>query len=263
MNSNIQIETVSCIGCGLCVRECGHKAIQLKDGKAVPVSEHCMECGHCIAVCPKGAVWLNGYDRTEIVDVSLENSISPDVFLANVKTRRSIRHFKPDAVSHDDLKKVIEAGRFTPTGSNKQKNRYIVVENPTDSIEPNAIAVFRKLKSVADVVGRFIKLPINTREYTVDAGFFFHHAPAVILVISEDEVDAALASANMEMMAESMGYGILYIGFYARAVRFSRKIQKQLGLRKKEKMVTALAIGKPDVHFARSAPRKEPNIQWM
>ena len=44
--------------------------------------------------------------------------------------------------------------------------------------------------------------------------FFFKGAPLVILVSARNEVDAALASSYTEIMAESLGLGVLYSGFF-------------------------------------------------
>ncbi len=41
-----------CEGCGLCCERCGHGALALADGKAVPIPERCVLCGYCSVVCP-------------------------------------------------------------------------------------------------------------------------------------------------------------------------------------------------------------------
>ncbi|MDD5886188.1 MAG: hypothetical protein PUC71_01525, partial [Oscillospiraceae bacterium] len=63
-------------------------------------------------------------------------------------------------------------------------------------------------------------------EQFLNAVRFRRHAPAVIFVISENPVNASLASANMETMAESMGLGVLYVGLFVRTSKISRNIQK-------------------------------------
>ncbi len=79
---------------------------------------------------------------------------------------------------------------------------------------------------------------------------------------SDDDVDASLASMSMELMAEAMGLGTLYVGFFAVAVKRSKRIKKELGLTKKEKVVTCLAMGYPDVKYMRTVPRKNAEIEW-
>ena len=52
-----------------------------------------------------------------------------DQFLALVKTRRSTRRFKTDAVPDDLVEKIIEAGRWAPSGANSQPWEFIVVRD--------------------------------------------------------------------------------------------------------------------------------------
>ncbi len=42
-----------CIGCGLCVEKCQHKALEIIDSKAVVNQENCVFCGYCSQVCPQ------------------------------------------------------------------------------------------------------------------------------------------------------------------------------------------------------------------
>ena len=46
----------SCIGCGMCVKNCINDGVHVINGKAVIDEEHCVGCGHCFAFCPKGAI---------------------------------------------------------------------------------------------------------------------------------------------------------------------------------------------------------------
>lgn len=50
-------------------------------------------------------------------------------FYEVIRTRRSIRSFKPDPIPDDVLRKVLEAARITPSGSNRQPLRFIIVKN--------------------------------------------------------------------------------------------------------------------------------------
>ncbi len=46
----------SCIGCGLCERECPVAAISMENGKPVWVKDRCAMCLHCLHSCPKFAI---------------------------------------------------------------------------------------------------------------------------------------------------------------------------------------------------------------
>lgn len=50
--------------------------------------------------------------------------------LEAIKTRRSVRRYKPDPVPLDLVKKIIEAGQWAPTGASKQYWKFIAVTDP-------------------------------------------------------------------------------------------------------------------------------------
>ena len=46
------------------------------------------------------------------------------------RSRRSTRIYGKESVERDKTEKIIEAGRFAPTGGNRQPIRYVVVHTP-------------------------------------------------------------------------------------------------------------------------------------
>ncbi|WMC91421.1 nitroreductase family protein [Kineothrix sp. MB12-C1] len=263
MNSIIKIDVEKCIGCGLCCKDCPSHVLVLKKGKAAILAEKCLECGHCVAICPTEAFTMSGYDMDEVKTYDKNSfGIDEDILLNTIQFRRSVRHYKDKQVEKEVIKKIIEAGRFTPTGSNKQRVRYIVAQKSIPMFENEALKTFKKLKRLLEIAGKFIKLPYDVSRYKLEPGFFFHGAPTVLFIISDDTVDASLASMSMELMAESMGLGTLYVGFFAVAAKRSNRIRKELGLTKKENVVTCLAMGYPDVKYMRTVPRKKSEVEW-
>ena len=51
-------------------------------------------------------------------------------FLDLVKSRRSIRRFKTDPVSDENIDKIIEAARYAPSGANIQPWEFLVIKKP-------------------------------------------------------------------------------------------------------------------------------------
>ena len=50
------IDRDTCIGCGMCVKNCNNNGVRVIDRKAVIDEDKCLGCGHCFAFCPKGAI---------------------------------------------------------------------------------------------------------------------------------------------------------------------------------------------------------------
>ena len=150
MSECISMDHEKCIGCGMCVRDCPLHVIELEDGKASMNADSCMECGHCVAICPRSAVSMNGYDMNEVKPFDKETVlVKPENYLNAVKFRRSIRRYRSTEVGKEKIEQIIEAGRYTPTGSNKQNVRYVVMEHPEKSIEKDALETFGKMMKLA------------------------------------------------------------------------------------------------------------------
>ena len=50
--------------------------------------------------------------------------------LKNIKTRRVVREMTDEPVSQQDLETILEAGRWSPTGSNNLPTRFLAVQDP-------------------------------------------------------------------------------------------------------------------------------------
>ncbi len=78
----------------------------------------------------------------------------------------------------------------------------------------------------------------------------------MIVVSGKNRVNASLAAAYMEIMAESLGLGVLYSGFFTVCARLGKRLRKLIELPKGEKVVTCLIVGYPAVNYQRIVPRK-------
>lgn len=258
------IDKEKCIGCGLCSKDCPSRVIEIKDKKAQINNMNCLKCGHCISICPVNAVTIDEYDMSEVEEY--ENGqvyLDEDKLLKSLKSRRSIRQYKNMKVEKEKIEKIIQAGRYTPSGTNSQDVSYIVVENEIPILEQEGLKFFKKLVKMSGIINLLFKPPISLKKLKLEEGFFFHGAPTLILVISKNNTNGTLAAMSMELMAEAQGLGTLYVGLFTRAANKNKKIRSLLGLKKDENIVQCLAIGYPNVKYMRTAPKKKAQINWM
>ena len=252
----IDIDGDKCIVCSKCIDDCPNSYLYLEDEKIHTNEKGCMECGHCYAICPQGAITMTNYDSAD-EEVVLMSEINPETLLNAMKSRRTIRQFKPDPVEDEKIEKILEAGRYSPTGANRQKVSYTILGSKQREAEEICLGLFRKGKKFGSVFADYLK------RIEIDDNFFFKGAPLVIVVASKSTVDGGLASSYMEIMAESLGLGVLYSGFFVACSKMSRKLKKLLELEKGYDVVTCMVIGYPDVKYKRIAPRKDLKVKKL
>jgi nitroreductase/NAD-dependent dihydropyrimidine dehydrogenase PreA subunit len=261
----ILVDKSRCVGCGACEADCLARAIRIREGKAEIIKE-CFHCGHCVAVCPAGAVRIegDGYEMSDVIPFEPQTCrIPPEIMLNTIKCRRSIRQFRQKPVEKEIAEQILEAGRFSPTGSNSQNVSYLVFRDQMEDLRALAMEEFRKLEGDEAAFARVFPPPMSlSRVNFSDDDFLFKGAPSVILTVSPNPVNATIASADMELMAVSLGLGVVYIGFFVMLAAENRRIREFLGLREEEKIVTCLSLGYPDVSYCRSVPRKKAQVQW-
>ena len=57
--STLQLDTETCVGCGMCEKVCPHRVFALQNKKAQVVDfDGCIECGACATNCPVDAIQL-------------------------------------------------------------------------------------------------------------------------------------------------------------------------------------------------------------
>ena len=258
----VVIDSERCSGCSICLTDCQRHVLEIQNGKAVVTNSHCLKCGHCLAICPENAVKLTGIDD-EIVDVSEKPVfLNEKDLMMHLRFRRSIRQYRDTPVEKEKLEKIIEAGRITPTASNAQNVRYIILQDERESVEDEVLTMYRAQGEWSESLTRLMKFPVNIINGRLKRGFLFFNAPAVILVISQSEINGCLAAMSMELMAESLGLGTVYVGLFTRPANKNKKLRESFGMTEDENITACLVLGYPKVHYFRSAPRKKANIEW-
>lgn len=264
INETVIIDKEKCTGCGMCVGDCLARAIVISDNRA-EVVKPCFECAHCVAICPAGAVSFAGdsYDMAD-AEPSEGFGIDRDRMMHAIKARRSIRRYTKDAVTEEELAQIIEAGRFAPTAANRQNVKYVAVCEKMDEFTKLAMSEFRRCQTDEELRKAVLPNPDQLKRiWFDDDDFLFKGAKAVILAVSPNPVNASLASANMEMMAASMGLGALYVGYFTALAAASVPVREFLGLEENDRVWTCLALGRPDVKYCRTAVRKKPAVTWL
>lgn len=253
----IHIDEDKCIACGQCVADCIANNIEIKDKKAT-VKGECLQCGHCVAICRSDAVSIPDYDMDDVEKLDPDNRIDPAVLLSCIKARRSIRDYTEQKISEENLRLLAEAGRYTATAKNGQFHRYVFVQNDLDTLKDN---VWNYIDNIDNDIAEYgvYKTFLSRKKADAADDYLFRNAPAVLFITSPRHLDAGLAAQNMEMMACSLGMGVLYNGFLARIADENRELKNWLGI-ENETICACMLLGYPKKNYYKTAPRKKAEI---
>ena len=192
-----------------------------------------------------------------------------------MKFRRTTRQFDVSKeVEVEKIEKIIEAGRYAPTSSNMQNVSYIVVKDNIQKLRGLALETLNKLgenilksdnlehKKYKAYAKMWMKMYNDFKANKENSDKLLFNSSSLIFVLSDSDVNASLASSNMELMANSLGLGVLYSGFLVFAAKNSQEIREFLGISDSNKIVTCMILGYPSVKSFRTVPRKGANIIW-
>lgn len=115
--------------------------------------------------------------------------------IQSMKKRRAIRKYLPKQISDEDLKAILEAGTYAPTGHGWQDPVIVVVQ------DPETIAQLERLNAAA--MGAPGEKP-------------FYGAPTVLVVLADRNrptylYDGSLVMGNLLLAAHAIGLGSCWI----------------------------------------------------
>jgi nitroreductase/NAD-dependent dihydropyrimidine dehydrogenase PreA subunit len=258
----ITINESKCIKCEKCSDTCVMNVIQKENENFELNNSNCIECGQCLAICPKQAIELIGYDNNEVIQYDVNNfSIDEDSLLNFIKFRRSIRKYKNKKVQKYKIEKLLEAGRFSPTGCNFQDVEYIIIDKEIENVKAkiwDSLYIYAKKNNDEDLIKRYTSYKNKVEKKDT----LFYGGQQVIVVLAERIINGGIAVSNIELMAYAMGLGTLYCGFAERGILEDTELKKYFGIDEKKQLVACLVIGYPDIKYLRTVPRKKVKVEW-
>jgi nitroreductase len=157
-------------------------------------------------------------------------------FFEVVEKRRSIRKFKSEAVPVKDLKRILEAGRLAPSGSNRQPWHFIVVRDPETKKSLSIAADNQKFVADADAV--IVALGDPSALVKPQARFPTHKFS---LTRTPHRQDPMIAVEHMVLAATALGYGACWIGAFDES-----EVEEILRVPENLEVIVLLPVGVPD-----------------
>ena len=166
--------------------------------------------------------------------------------IATIMERRSIRKYKPEAVSRETLEKIMECGINAPNGQNKQSWEVRVVDNPTVMAEINAV--------IAEAYGEKAEMAVGC----------FRGAPVMVFIARDlsydfSAYDCGLLAENIMLSAQSLGVGSICLGSPVRIINDNEacaSVLERLGFSEGYEFCLCVGLG-----YADEAPEAKPRMK--
>lgn len=268
-----KVDDCKCTRCGICVELCLPGIIELKGDNVPQVgfsnAPMCIKCGQCVIYCPTRANSLAFQDSDETALPSELAMPSAEAALNLLRTRRSVRCFKPEPVLDRDFSKIFDTVRMAPSSANTQAVRWIVSQNPekTGEIRDLILCWLREIvpgegNSHLGFLGRKALALAEEGKDMVLRG-----APNVVIAVTPKNVmeeDGVIALTYIELAAHALGLGCCWAGLLTKAARQYRPLSEYLGIGEDEYLSGAQMIGYPVLLPSRQfPPRKMSTVTWL
>lgn len=170
--------------------------------------------------------------------------------LENIKTRRSIRKYKPDMVPQEILDQIIEAGLYAASGMGQQ----------------NTIIIQVTKKELRDQISKMNQEIGGWKE-----GFDpFYGAPAMLIVLAKKDwpnrvYDGSLVMGNLMLAAHDLGIGSCWIHRAKQEfeTEWGKEFLKSLGIEEEYEGIGHCALGYVDGEYPKAPAIKENRVFYV
>ena len=258
-----------------CIDECPVKIFGFsKEEKKVVTIDNpesiCIKCGHCAAVCPEDAITLEGFTQEDFIEKRKENEPTAEDVEYVLRSRRSVRTYKNEAVPKEKLEKLLDTASAAPTGHNSRSVEWLVIyeQEKIEQYKKMVIDWMKYMEKEQPDTAALLDLKHIIEGY--EAGFdgILRGAPHLVVAHAHKHaptasIDGATALAYLELAAPSLGLGTCWAGFFNIAASFWPPLKSELNLPKGHKNYGSVMVGVPKHEYKKIIKRQPGKISWI
>ncbi len=257
----ITLNKSQCKQCGKCVRICPFTVLKMKDGyPELEANKPCINCYHCVCVCEDDALSPELKSEEDALALQEDKDFS-DKLSKLIKSRRSIRKYKDQAIEREVLLSVLDAVKMCASAKNQQPVKWVIVEGKDKTKEI--------MNMVLDWVSETGNSPEIQSEYQAGNNVVTLDAPNLLICYADErtiapQVDCMIAVTSAELLLNAHGIGTCHAGYLRRISNSSEDILKYLGIPEKHQVCGILTAGYAERETYPKLPKRNaPEVKWI
>ena len=155
-----------------------------------------------------------------------------------IKSRRSVRKYRPDPIPEELLKEVLSAARMAPSANNAQPWKFIVVRD--EELKRKLVQACAGQKFIAEAPMVIIACGLPDDAYATAGGY-----------MNTFVMDVTIAMDHLILAAASLGLGTCWIGAFK-----EEKVKEVMRIPMDVRVVALTPLGYPD-EMPRKTSRKD------
>ncbi len=145
-----------------------------------------------------------------------------------IRTRRSVRKYKPTPVAESALKEVLNAARLAPSADNAQPWKVVVVRDEQVKLKLAAACNGQKFIAQAPLV--LVACGLPDEAFQTAGGYMSSHV-----------IDVSIAVDHLTLAAHALGLGTCWIAWFK-----EDKVREILGVPEDVRVIALTPLGHPD-----------------
>lgn len=271
--ASLHVDDALCIHCAACSLDCPLNLIVL-EGLETPKfgpgkGQRCLSCGHCTAVCPTGAMEVQGDALHPPREENGPSALTPEQLGGYLRRRRSVRRYWSDAADRGAIERLMDVVRWAPSGSNGQPISWLIVHTPSEAKRLAGLAVdwARAMAKAESPLSKYFDFPAMVRAWESGEDRILRGAPHIVVAHASKgsasaPVDGIIALAHLDAAAPAFGLATCWAGLFHLASLHHPPLIEALALPEGHVPIYSLMLGKPFVSYHRTPKRKALSAVW-
>lgn len=227
----------------------------------------CYKCQHCLAICPTAAVSIFG--KLPENSAPYTKKANAEQMDALIRNRRTVRRFKKGDVAPEKIDLMLKAAANAPTGKNAREVEITLVDTTAvmDKVKDMIISKIEDRDKKGLLKGPEAAFATRAKLFRDGKDYIFRNAPHMMIAATPKTAptplaDGFIALSYAELMADTLGVGVIWAGFVMHILHLCPEILPELGIDENtHELAYVILFGESAIKYPRGVQRDDITVK--